>query len=317
MARDFAWRDVLAFIRYRDRAVFLDNALRLTYAPGMFSSVLLSLVFPRSGFVTTWQSSVEDSSPALGQMYRAPGKHSARLTFLAPADPDSRAQMVRVISHLCQQAGERGAFHILAEVQRESPLEDCLRQSGFRAYAEQWIWMVPGALSHDRSQPGWTPFSEGEGEAIQRLYRKVIPRDVQRVEAPPRVEDLQGLSYWADGELAGFAVFHQGPKGVLMDLIIDPAESNLEDHIAALCEKLPPQGRKKTFFRVRTYQKKLISALERVGAVQCAFQLAMVKHVAVHFRAKQPYQVGTFETQPDVTTPFVKSEDKNTTYVKS
>ncbi len=316
MARAFTWRDLLILPRYRDQAIFLDNTLSLTYAPGLFSTVLLSLVFPRSGFFTTLQSPEEDAPPLLGQIYRANAKPVAQLTFLAPKDDVSSAHMVRLLSYLSQQAGERGAFHILAEVQRGGLVADCLRQSGFRPYAEQKIWSVPEDIDLENRQPGWIPLSKADGEAIQRLYREITPRDVQRVEAPPRVGDLQGLGCRVEGQLVGYTSFHWGPRGVLVDLIIDPAQTGLEEHIRAVCEKIPPHRRRNMYFRVRTYQEKLASALGEMGALQGPDQLAMVKYLAVHYRAQQAYNVGAFEKQPDITTPFVKTEENERTYVK-
>lgn len=309
MARTFAWHDLLTLLRYRDRALFLDNTLRLTYAPGLFSTVLLSLIFPRSGFYTTLQSPDDGSHPLMGQIYRANSQPMAQLTFLAPKDDVSPAQMVKLLAYLSQQAGERGAFHILAEVQRESMIADCLRQSGFRSYAEQQIWRIPEDLDHEPFQPGWVPLGKADGEGIQRLYREVIPRDVQRVEGPPRGGDLQGLVCRAEGELVGYASFHWGPKGVLVDLVIDPAQSTLEGHIRAVYQKLPSHRRRNVYLRVRTYQEKIASALEGMGALRGPEQFAMVKYLAVHYRAKQAYHVGAFEKQPDITTPFVKTND--------
>jgi hypothetical protein len=316
MARAFTWRDLLILLRYRDRAIFLDNTLSLTYAPGLLSTVLLSLIFPGSGFFTMLQSPEENALPVVGQMYRANVKPMAKLTFLAPKDEVSPAHMVRLLSYICQQAGERGAFHILAEVQQEGLIADCMRQSGFRPYAEQRIWSVPEGVDLEVHQPGWRPLSNADGEEIHRLYGEIIPRDVQRVEAPPRVGDLQGLACRVKGELVGYSSFHWGPKGVLVDLVIDPAQPALGGHIKAICEKLPPHRRRNIYFRVRTYQEKLASALEEMGAQQGPDQLAMVKYLAVHYRAKQAYNVGAFEKQPDITTPFVKTEDNKRTYVK-
>ncbi|NOQ39035.1 MAG: hypothetical protein GQ562_01845, partial [Anaerolineales bacterium] len=52
MARSIAWKDLYTLLRYQKQQLYLDNTLRLVYNPGLFSSALLSIVAPSSGFFT-------------------------------------------------------------------------------------------------------------------------------------------------------------------------------------------------------------------------------------------------------------------------
>lgn len=308
MARAFSWRDFLTLFRYRNREVFLDNSLSLTHAPGVLTNVMLSMLLPNSGFCTAVQPGPDGSRPLLGQFHCANARRVARLTFLAPEDEISQDRTVKLCSSLCKQAGEMGAFQVLAEVEQDTTTAASLRQTGFQPYAEQRIWLLPSSLVPAGDTKGWAPISREDEQHIQHLYKQIIPRSVQRVEPAPRVKDIQGWAYRRQGQLRGIATFTWGPKGVLVDVVMDPEESSLEGHITALFQLLSPYHRDRFYFRVRTYQQKIASALERVGASKSPLQLAMVKYLAVQFQVKKLTNLAHLEKQPDITTPFAKSE---------
>lgn len=314
MARAFAWRDFLTLVRYRDRELFLDNSLGLTQSPGIISNVMLSLLFPASGFCTTVQPGEDESHPLFGQLHCSNAKRAARLTFLAPKDGLPPDRLVKLFSTLSQQAGELGAFQVLAEIERDSTVAESLRKAGFQPYAEQHIWQVPESLALPPDQPRWVPIAKGDEPAIQHLYGQVIPRNVQRVEPAPRVEEIKGWAYREDDRLRGFASFQWGPKGVLADLVLDPDLSAIGAHIATLFDKLAPFHRGKFYFRVRTYQQQIASALGGLGASRSPAQLAMVKHLAIQYQVKKIYHLAHLEKQPDITTPFVKMKINQTNY---
>ena len=179
---------------------------------------------------------------------------------------------------------------------------------GVRSEAVRRSGLLPCSVVPAGETKGWSPISREDEQHIQHLYKQIIPRSVQRVEPAPRVKDIQGWAYHRQGQLRGIATFTWGPKGVLVDVVMDPEESSLEEHITALFQLLSPYHRDRFYFRVRTYQQKIASALERVGASKSPLQLAMVKYLAVQFQVKKLTNLAQLEKQPDITTPFVKSE---------
>jgi len=314
MAREIAWRDVLTLLRYRNRELFLDNALGLTFAPSLISNVLFSLLLPSSGYCAAVQVQPEGSPPLIGQIYSSNAKGAAQLAFLAPRDHIAPEPLVDLLSFLSQQAGDKGGFQIRAEVERDSTLEDGFREAGFHAYAEQHVWRMPDSLAAHKEVPQWEPVSPRDELNVEGFCRQIVPRNVQRVEPPSASRGGQGLLFRENGQLLGFASSHGGPKGVLIDLVTDPSLSDLERHIQAICEKMSLYRRQNFYLRVRTYQKRIATALERMEAEQGPAQLAMVKFLAIHYRAKQSYPRAAFDTQPDITTPFVKSKARQTYY---
>lgn len=314
MVREIVWRDLLRLFRYRDQELFLDNSRGLAYSPGILSNVILSLLFPASGFCTAVEDDGEKAPPLFGQIYCSPSKTTAKVTFLAPREEVFSPSVVKLLSYLSEQAGEKGGFSILAEVERDSILEDCFREAGFQPYAEQHIWLASKHVASAPQDLSWQPIKKKDELTLQNFYRQRIPRGVQRVEPLPSAKEHPGLTCWDGHELLGFATFHWGPRGILVDPVMDTAVADLEGPLQAIFEALSPYQHQKVYFRVRTYQEKVASALEKLGAEPGPAQLAMVKYLAVHYRAQGTYKLSAFDTRPDITTPFIKSKANHHTY---
>ena len=312
MVRDITWKDLFSLMQYRDQLSFLDNDLRLVYYPGLFSCSLLSITLPSSKFCTAVEPLKESTYPfSIGQISLSGQSLSARLVFLAPTGLESHPGFDRLLAFLVSKAGKKGAIQILAEVSKNHPEEEILYQAGFRSYADQQIWRLPRILSCGTGNVAWVPMARRDQDQVSSLCQRAIPSTVQRVESSPSCLENHGLVCWQDGKIVGSAFTKFGPKGILIDPVLDPSLSNLNDYLAALFFYLPYRTTRNVYIRIRSYQERIASALELLGAVPGPEQSAVVKKMAVHYNAKQTFRVQGFEKQPDITTPISNSEIKN------
>ncbi len=312
MARNIAWKDLYILLRYRKQRQYLDNTFRLVYNPGLFSSALLSIAVPSSGFFTAVHPLDSEPYPLLiGQIYHPSASLSARLVFLAPMEMSSQTGTGKLLSLLTAQAGERGAVQVLAEVPLDVLEENILYQAGFRVYAEQQIWKFPRQFSYGTGNKTWIPITRGDGDQIVSLYQRIIPGAVQRVEPPPALPKIKGLICWHEGRVVGFAETRFGSNGILVEIILEPELSDMDEYLAALFFNLPYRNTRDVYLRVRSYQERIASALVRAGADPGPEQRAVVKRLAVYYNAKQTFIYQAFEKQPDITTPISNTEIKN------
>lgn len=314
MAREIIWRDLLTLLHYRNQEVFLNNALGLTQTPGVLSSVMLSLLLPNSGYCTAVQDQPDEEVPLFGQMVAPTSKNAAHLAFITPGDGIPAGALGKLLSFFSHQAGEKGCVQIRAEVGQRSGMVESFRAAGFQPYAEQCVWHIPRDMKAAADDVPWSPLSKRDTLKAESLYNDIVPRNVRRVEPRPLEDNQQRIACWEGEKLLGFTTLHWGPQGVMVDVFLDPAQSAMERHVRGIYQNLAPYHRRHFYFRVRSYQEKLASALDRLGAEPGPAQLAMVKYLAVHYRARQKHRLAALNKQPDITTPYMKSKAHQTTY---
>ena len=312
MARKIVWKDLVALTRFKNQKLVLDNSFQYVFNPGLFSSSLLSLISPASGFCTAVEPIESEANAILvGQIFHPPGSSCARVVFLAASDFNPHPAFGRVLSELAHSVGERGGLQIKAEVSDNSPEEEILNQAGFRTYAEQQIWKLPRRIVFGTGKKAWVPVTKDNNALAEAFYRRTLPGQILRVEPPPVSPDMQGLISWKEGKVVGFAAAQFGPRGILVDLLTAPEMDPIDEYLSALLFHLPYRDTRDVYLRVRSYQQQLTSALERVDAEDGPKQKAVVKRLTVHYNAKQTFRVQGFEKQPDITTPISNSEIKN------
>ena len=312
MARKIAWKDLAALTRFKNQKLVLDNSFQYVYNPGLFSSSFLSIVSPPSGFYTAVELLDSGKNPfLLGQLFHPSGDFTARIVFLAPTDTHPDPDFGRVLSQLIVAAGKRGALQIKAEVNEDSFGEELLIQAGFRSFADQQIWKLPRRITFGTGKKAWVPAAKDTIGLATAFYQKNIPGQVQRVEPLPEASDIQGLISWKEGNIVGYAATQFGPRGILVDLVLAFDLDQIDEYLSALLFHLPYRHTRDVFFRVRSYQQQIASALERVDAEAGPNQKVMVKRLAVHYNAKQTFRVQRFENQPDITTPISNTKFKN------
>ena len=312
MARKLNWGDLRVLHRYQNQRMVLDNSLRFVFNPGLFSSSLLSILLPASEFYTAADpQDLGKYQLLVGQTLLAKEDQTARLALLAPASLGADPDYSRLISHLSRAACERGALQMVAEVTQGSIEEEILTQVGFRTYADQRIWKLPRQVSYGSGQRSWIPARVGDNDPAHSLYQRVVPAQVQRLEAPPDFQKHKGMVCWQEGRVVGIASAQFGPSGILLDLLLDPRLGSLDEYLTALVFHLPYTNSRGIYLRVRDYQGGITPALERVGAQPGDQQRALVKRLAVHYNAGQKFVVSGFENQPDITTPISRTKLKN------
>ena len=304
MARALEWKDLAALHRFQNQRMFLDNVLRLTYNPGLFSSSLLSILTETSGFCTAVEPLDSDRYPYLvGQLFHVNQDQSARIALLAPGDLDHPGYSA-ILDQLVARAGEGGALQILGEVDQNSLADTIITRAGFRPYAEQQIWKMPRKLISRTGKKTWVPLPRADTNQVDLFCQRYVPPPVQRVETMAALATPQGLVCWNEGSIVGVALTSFGPRGVLIDLVLHPDLSDLHDYLNALFLHLPYRTSLDIYLRVRSYQQRIASALEIAGANPGPEQKAVVKRLALHYNAKQTFRVQGFENQPDITTPI-------------
>ena len=174
--------DLPLLSRYRRDMLSLDSARILTRGSPLSAVALLSYLDPRHYVYTAVAS--DNGNSLMGQVTLREQETSARVTFLAPLG-DINELTHALLDHLVTQAGEWGAFHLLAEVDEDSPAYRLLRQAGFTMYAWQRIWKLPASDPADEKDL-WRPVVEMDWPAVQSLYGQIVPALLHPVEALPR-----------------------------------------------------------------------------------------------------------------------------------
>ena len=265
--------DLPLLSRYRRGLLSLDSAHILTRGDPLGAVALLSYLDPRRNIYTAIAS--EDGSSLMGQVTLRGEETSARMTFLAPAEA-LNGLTLPLLEHLVTQVGEWGAFHLLAEVDEDSPAFRLLRQAGFAMYAWQRIWKLPGPDQVEKKDI-WRPAAETDWPAVQSLYGQIVPVLLHPVEILPK--QFMGL-VCSEGNLQAYVAVNSGPKGVWIQPIVPPDSDCVSEQLAGLTHAVSDWREKPIYVCVRSYQAWLESVLEDLGAQAGPRQAVMVRRLA-------------------------------------
>jgi len=273
--------------RYRRKVLTLDNARFLTRGDPLGAAALLAYLNPRRHIYTA--VAVEGDNTLMGQVILDGGETSARLTFLAPGE-SADGLTLPLLDHLSLQAGEWGAFHLLAEVDEHAAAFKRLRHVGFAMYAWQRIWKLAappdvGTGLAPVPAPLWRAAASSELIAIQSLHGQIVPALLQPVDSAPRKAD--GMVSKTKGELKAYVSVEAGPLGIWLQPLIHPDSDCVPDKMAALLHDLPRRAGSPVYLCVRSYQAWLESVLEDLGAEAGPRQAVMVKHLAKLQKAEE------------------------------
>jgi hypothetical protein len=265
--------DLPLLSRYRKDLLSLDSARILTRGDPLSAAALLSYLDPRHHIYTAVAS--ENGSSLMGQVVLHEEKTSAQMTFLAPA-ADLNGLTSPLLDHLVTQVGEWGAFHLLAEVDEDSPAFRLLRQAGFAMYAWQRVWKLPVSTSSDR-QDIWRQVSETDWPAVQSLFGQIVPALLQPVVSLPK--QVMGL-VCSQGNLQAYVAVTSGPKGIWIQPVIPPDSDCASVQLAGLPQAVADRRDRDVYICVRSYQAWLESVLEDLGAQAAPRQAVMVRRLA-------------------------------------
>jgi hypothetical protein len=249
----------------------------------------LSQLNPRSDSFTGVVPASDCDPKLIGQMrFKAytQGERSARLSFIAPSTAGNSPGISDLLDGLTCQAGDWGAFNLLAEAEEHHPIFENLRRSNFFVYAWQRIWrFIPSAQGEKGISNRWRTASPLDEIALRSLYQSLVPPLVQSAE-PFIFRSHQGLVCRHDdrnhrGEVLGFIEGRRGPRGVYLQPVIHPDVENARDLLVDLLQALPaPYLGCPVYIAVRSYQSWLEAALEELHGQVSPRQALFVKHLA-------------------------------------
>jgi hypothetical protein len=263
--------DIPLLSRSRRDILPLYGARILTRGNPLGAMALLSYLNPRRYIYTAVASENDDS--LIGQVILKTDETSARLTFLAPVENIINGLTLSLLDHLTIQAGEWGAFHLLAEVDENSPVFRSLRQAGFAVYAWQRVWKLP-KLEQPIEDNTWREVEETDWPAVQSLHGQIIPALIQPVDSLPK--QASGLVCRSEETLQAYATIDSGPAGVWVQPLVPPDSGCGPERLAGLSL----WGSRPVYVCVRSYQAWLETVLEDLGAEPGPRQAVMARRLA-------------------------------------
>jgi hypothetical protein len=311
--RPFDWRDLHHLHRNRQQAIFLDSVSLLTRGPLLLPSALLSYLAPGMGVFTCINNGDgEEAQPLIGQFTHAFQSHFAHLTFLTPqAALESSAS--HLLDYLVWISGQRGALHLLADVDERSGAFEALRRDGFATYSRQRIWQLAAgqqvrrqtAPASQKRASAWRSALSRDALAIRSLYANLVPGLVQQVEPllnqPPR-----GLVYSLQDRLLAYVELKVGRRGVWAQPFVHPDAERISDLLTDLIHRIPNRRARPLYLCVRSYQAWLEAAIEELGAQPGPRQAVMVRHLAIQQKVERKYALPALEGgRAEVSTPIL------------
>lgn len=305
MIRPFDWRDLSVLHKYRNQGLCLNTALGLTHGQAISPRVLLSYLNPASGFFT-WIM-VDDKTPLIGQLNHPTDTLIGRISFLAPEKAIKNSKPQLLLEQLAKQAGQRGAFHLIAEIDELAPSYEVLRRAGFGIYARQRIWKIPGTPDTEDCYPQWYQIKYGNSIQVQTLIHNVVPGLVGQVEGLPR-KQLEGLVCENKGDVIGYVDFKYGYFGIWAQPFIHPDVENIDGILRSMINSIPDRRSRPIYLCVRTYQSWLEPAIGELDSQSSPLQAVMVKRLAA--RQKLALQaLPNIDGQTEFQAPIVHSQN--------
>jgi hypothetical protein len=275
--RPLAIFDLPYLYSFRDEAIGLDTARTLTRGNPLGAAGLLAYVNPARHIYSAIANGESDS--VLGGIIHSREETFAKLLYLAPSSQLGHPDLPELLENLSAQAGEWGAFHVLAEVDENSEAFVPLRKAGFSVYAWQRMWQITELNSHAEQagqSEAWTRAWSVHLAAIHSLYHQIVPPLLHPVEPQPK-SSISWISN--DGAKCYVGVTH-GVYGIVLTPLIHPEARDVGAKLAVLINNLPDRKNRSVYVCVRSYQAWLEPVLADLGAQPGQRQAVMVKHLA-------------------------------------
>jgi len=280
------WYDLVALYRFRNQVVCVDSALSLTRGNPAGLAAFLWNFSPVSGSFTGVVPAANGKPQLIGQVLNGGADHSARITFIMPSSGIEPSQLARLAEGLTCQAGEWGAYNLLAEVDERSSAFEGLRKLGFALYARQRVWKLaetPTRNGHSHNNP-WQMASDEDETAVRSLYQSLTPPLVQSAE-PITSSRLPGLICRVDGEILAYVDVINGPLGIFLQPLIHPEVEDVPLLLSGLMDRLPARMNRPVYLAVRTYQAWLEPLLDEMGAESSNRHALLVRHLVAGQRS--------------------------------
>jgi hypothetical protein len=279
--RSLDFLDLPLLSRYRREVIPLYSARILTRGDPLGAMAMLSYLNPRRYIYTAIAS--ENGDSLMGQVVLKGDETSARLTFIAPAE-NINGLTLPLLDHLTNHAGEWGAFHLLAEVDENSPVFQSLRQAGFAMYATQRVWKLP-KMKEPENGDSWRDAEETDWPSVQTLHGQIIPALIQPVDSLSK--QASGLVCRPEGNLQAYVAIDSGPAGVWIQPLVPPDSKCGPERLAGLSS----WSDRPVYVCVRSYQAWLETVLQDLGAEAGPRQAVMVRRLAKTIKESQTVQV--------------------------
>jgi hypothetical protein len=280
--------DLPTLHRYRNEVMGFDTARSLTRGNPLSGLGLVSHVVSPTRSVYG-AIAEQDGTSVLGGVSRSNGSPFARLLYLAPASRLDHRELPGLLENLAAEAGNWGAFHVVAEVDDNCEAFPSLREAGFSVYAWQRMWEVSD-LPSEPGKDGWERAASIHVPGIQRLYQQIVPPLLQPIEQVPKYP----TGFVCNEEVRCFAGYLSGAQGIVLQPLIHPEAQHVDEKLRRLVLGLSHRRNRRVFICVRSYQAWLENVLVDLGASVGPRQALMVKHLArlvkdeQAVRAKQP-----------------------------
>jgi hypothetical protein len=262
---------------------------------------ILAYLRPNVGIFTGTLTNNNDGY--FGQIQYHPTQNTARLTFVLSRSDFESSGWNSLLEGLTQYAGNWGALRVLAEVDEQSPLFDCLRRSGFTIYARQQIWKLPFPDSKETLPTDtWENTSMFDEGPVRNLYQALVPPLVQSAELFPS-RRFNGWIYRQDKDLLAYVESVQGPRGIVLNPLVHPSLDNFREVQKILLLHFAPFLRRPIYVAVRSYQAWLTTEMESLSAEPGPRMALMVRHLARLQRTPIISRFGNMEKYSEPTTP--------------
>ena len=271
--RPLAILDLPYLYSFRDQAIGLDTARTLTRGNPLGAVGLFAYVNPVRHIYSAVING--EGEPVLGGIIHSRDEAFAKLLYIAPSSQLNHPDLPQLIESLSAQAGEWGAFHVLAEVDETSDAFIALRRAGFAVYAWQRMWDVSEIAEAIRPVV-WTRVKSVHLPAVQSLYHQIVPPLLQPVEPQPKT----GLGWLCNEGVKCYVSATQGVYGIVLSPLIHPEATQVGEKLASLITHLPERRNRPVYVCVRSYQAWLEPVLADLGARGADRQAVMVKHLA-------------------------------------
>ena len=271
--RPLAILDLPYLYSFRDQAIGLDTARTLTRGNPLGAVGLFAYVNPVRHIYSAVING--EGEPVLGGVIHSRDESFAKLLYIAPSSQLNHPDLPQLIESLSAQAGEWGAFHVLAEVDETSEAFIALRRAGFSVYAWQRMWDVSEIAEAIRPVV-WTRVKSVHMPAVQSLYHQIVPPLLQPVEPQPK----SALGWLCNEGVKCYVSATQGVYGIVLLPLIHPEATQVGEKLASLITHLPDRRNRPVYVCVRSYQAWLEPVLADLGARGADRQAVMVKHLA-------------------------------------
>lgn len=296
MIRSFDWRDIPTLYRYRKQGLYLSTLLMTTRGSLLIPGVVASYLTPASGVFTSICYD-DGSKPVLGQIVHLAGSPLARMSFLAPKDDLEIGLLPHLFEHLTKQAGDRGAYNIIVDIDELDPVFESLRRAGLSVYTRQRVYRFKEYQEEDHRNT-WHPAVENDRIPIKSLHANLVPGMVQQIE-PLNKDIFQGLGCWKDGSLLGYVSIEYGPRGLWVQPFIHPDVDEIDDLLVDMIRSIPDRRSRPVYICVRNYQSWLEGSMDRLGGEPGEQQAVMVKRMALTQKVVQMFNLRQIEGSPD------------------